>query len=137
MLAKENISGFLLAFIPACINIIILIYILRNMPKGRLINIFSLLLISLISIQLEHSLVRLNISMPVARYINQVFSFGWLAMGCFTLHFAVIFTENKIMYSRYFYFLLYGPYFLFFSLYHANPIPVPHIPERCGVILLR
>lgn len=67
--------------------------------------------------------------MSAARYINQVFSFGWLAMGCFALHFAVVFTENKIMHSRFFHTLLYGPYFLFFSLYHANPVPVPHIPS--------
>ena len=129
ILIEENKLGFLLAFVPLCINIVILIYILGNMPKGRITHIFTLLLISLISIQLEHSLVRLNIPISAARYINQVFSFGWLLMGCFTLHFALVFTENKIIYSRYFYTLLYGPFFLFFSIYHANPNPVPHIPN--------
>lgn len=130
MLAIENIQGFLAAFIPACINIAILVYILRFMPRGKLIKIFSFLILSLLALQLEHSLVRLNISESLARYINQVFSMGWLAMGCLICHFAVVFTENKLMHSRLFYILLYGPYVLFFSLYHADPTPVPHVPHE-------
>lgn len=130
MLANENIQGFLAAFIPASINIAILIYILRFMPKGKLINIFSFLILSLIAMQLEHSFVRLNVSESFARFVNQIFSIGWLAMGCLVLHFAVEFTESKLRHSRLFYFLLYGPYVIFFSLYHANPTPVPHIPHE-------
>lgn len=126
MVADQHIPGFLAAFIPACTNIAILIYILYFMPRGKLINIFSFLILSLIALQLEHSLVRLNVSVSFARLINQIFSFGWLAIGCLVLHFAVVFTENKLMHSRFFYVLLYGPYILFFSLYHANPIPIPH-----------
>lgn len=125
MLTEENILGFLVAFIPACINIGILIYILRYMPRGKLINIFSFLILSVIALQLEHSLVRLNVSVSFARFVNQVFSIGWLAMGCLALHFSVVFTENKLMNSKFFYFFLYAPYVFFFSLYHANPTPVP------------
>ncbi len=130
MLAIENIKGFLAAFIPACINIAILVYILRFMPRGKLIQIFSFLILSLLALQLEHSLVRLNVSEPFVRFVNQVFSMGWLAMGCLILHFAVVFTENKLMHSRLFYILLYGPYVVFYSLYHANPTPVPHVPHE-------
>lgn len=130
MLANENIQGFLAAFIPASINIAILVYILRFMPKGKLINIFSFLILSLIAMQLEHSFVRLNVSESFARFVNQIFSIGWLAMGCLVLHFAVEFTESKFRHSRLFYFLLYGPYVIFFSLYHANPTPVPQIPHE-------
>lgn len=130
MLVDGNIPGFLAAFIPASVNIAILVYILRVMPRGNLINIFSLLILSLIALQLEHSLVRLNVSESSARFVNQIFSMGWLAMGCLILHFAVVFTENKLMHSRLFYFLLYGPFIIFFSLYHANPAPIPHIPHE-------
>ncbi|MEB2774281.1 PAS domain-containing protein [Algoriphagus sp. D3-2-R+10] len=130
MLTNENILGFLVAFIPACVNIAILIYILRFMPRGKLINIFSFLILSVIALQLEHSLVRLNVSESFARFVNQVFSIGWLAMGCLVLHFSVVFTENKLMNSTFFYFLLYAPYIFFFSLYHANPTPVPHVANK-------
>lgn len=130
MLAEENIPGFLAAFIPASVNIALLVYILRFMPRGKLINIFSFLLLSLIAMQLEHSLVRLNVSVSFARFVNQFFSIGWIAMGCLVLHFTVVFTENKLMHSRFFYFLLYGPFVIFFSFYHANPTPIPHIPHE-------
>ncbi len=130
MFAALNVSTFLLAFIPACINLGILFYLLRFMPKGKLTNIFSILLLTVLALQLEHSIVRLNVSVEIASYVNKIFSLGWLAMGPVALHFAVIFSGYKISNSRIFYTLLYGPLIVFFSIYHANPIPIPHLENE-------
>lgn len=125
ILNDVNISTLLLAFIPACINISILFYILRCMPKGRMINIFSIFLLALLSWQLEDTFVRLNITIDEARFIDKFFNPGWLAVGPLLLHFVVIFTREKILHSRLFYLLVYGPYFIFLSLDHSSSIPVP------------
>ncbi len=130
MFATLNVSTFLLAFIPACINLGILFYLLWFMPKGKLTNIFSILLLTVLALQLEHSIVRLNVSVEIASYVNKVFSLGWLAMGPIALHFAVIFSGYKISNSRIFYILLYGPLVIFFSIYHANTTPIPHVENE-------
>lgn len=136
MLTTLNLSTFLLAFIPACINIGILIYLLWFMPKGKLTNIFSVLLLSVLALQLEHSIVRLNVSMELASYVNKIFSLGWLAMGPLALHFTIVFTGIKISNMRLFYVLLYGPLIVFFLIYQANTTPIPHVEsETWGFII--
>lgn len=95
------------------------------MPKEKITNLFSILILALIFLQAHNTLMRLNITEGFARVVDEVFSIGWLAMGAVIFHFAIIFSGKGIANSRLFYIVLYGPYLLFFSLYHANPDPVP------------
>ncbi len=100
------------------------------MPKGKLTNIFSLLLLAVLALQLENSILRLNISVELARYVDKILSLGWLAIGALALHFSMIFTGFKISNSRIFYIILYGPLIVFFSVYHANTTPIPFIENE-------
>jgi PAS domain-containing protein len=130
MFSTLNVSTFLLAFIPACINIGIFFYLLLFMPKGKLTNIFSLLLLAVLALQLEDSILRLNISVELARYVDKILSLGWLAIGVLALHFSMIFSGYKISNSRIFYITLYGPLIVFFSIYHANTTPIPIVENE-------
>jgi PAS domain S-box-containing protein len=116
--------SILLTLIPACLNLFILGYIVKNLPKNRMTNVFSLFLLALVSWQIQETIFRMNISPEFANLIDRVFSLGWLAIGSLVFHFAALYSKSRITHSRWFYFLVYGPYMILFSIYHSNYTPL-------------
>jgi|GEM_PF-2097264 len=106
------------------LNGIILFYLLRSMPRHRIVDVFSIIVFCLVIWQLEDCLLRLNITKEIALRIESYLSFSWLAIGALVCHFSGLFTGKKFVQTRVGLVLLYGPFFLFYIIYHSNPDPV-------------
>ena len=115
-----NIGSYL-AIIPAFINTVLLVFILVHIKRVKGGNILALLLLAMLSLQLEDYFLRQGISVEMARKIDQVLSFGWLAIGSLFLHYILKISENKLINSKYFLAILYIPFPLFYMFYILNP----------------
>lgn len=116
-----NPGGFLIAFIPALLNIGILIYVLWSFPKNRITNIFLLLVLSLILWQFNDAVSRISITAETADSWDCLFSIGWIFVGPLCLLFSLSYIgEKKIVMSRLLNIVLIGPSLFFTALYQGR-----------------
>src|SRR4051794_19262779 len=110
--------GFSCAFIPALVNLILLFYILFFLPRNRLVNIFAVLTLACALWQTGDSLKRIVTTAAAADVWDVIFSPSWIFIGSLCVHFTLIYTQRiKIVASPFSMLLLYGPGFIFLSLY--------------------
>ena len=112
----DNLAALLLVVIPALLNLGILLYILFELPRVKVINIFALFLIALFSWQAYDIVARVSPSMEIVQYIDRLLNFSWLATGVLLLHFVLIFTGRDKWSNRQYFLYLYLPYFIILSL---------------------
>src|SRR5688572_5613564 len=115
---SDNFGVFLLAFIPAIINLGLAAYIFFNMPHRLLNNLFTLLLITSAGWQLSNSIMRISANLPTALFWDNILSQVGFFSSPFLLHFAAVYT-NKIKYPaiKYSIILTYFIVFIYTTLY--------------------
>ncbi len=120
----HNPSGFLVAFIPALINLCVIVYIILRLPKNRIVNLFGLFVLSLTLWQISDVLSRLSITEKTADLWENILSPSWIFVGAICLNFTLLYIgEFRIAYSRALYFILYMPAIVFVELYMVNFYP--------------
>jgi len=110
----------LLAFIPALINAGIIYYIQFKLPRNKTTDVFTYVVLALIIWQLEDTILRLPISMEMARLWDGILCIGWLGIAPLLLHFSVRFAQLKKLYRRSSLVMLYAPFIFFYVLYMSN-----------------
>jgi PAS domain S-box-containing protein len=116
-----NFPGFLLAFIPALINIGLVLYILFSFPRTRLVHVFTVLTLCAGLWQLNDALARISTSATMTDFWDCILSAGWILVGPLCLHFSLLYTK-KIRADNSLAFLcsLYIPAFIFMGLYQTH-----------------
>ncbi|CAN5899195.1 hypothetical protein BH11BAC7_BH11BAC7_24760 [soil metagenome] len=85
----------LLAFLPALLNLFILIYVSARFPSDRISKIFSFYLAAMIIYQFGDTFTRLSCSLETAMLWSCIFMVGILFMVPIGLHFTLLFTGSK------------------------------------------
>ncbi|MCD6062477.1 MAG: hypothetical protein K0R82_388 [Flavipsychrobacter sp.] len=124
----QNMAGFLAAFIPGLINIILVAYILAVFPRNKLINVFAAFTLCAALWQFNDASARISSSAEMADKWDCLLSPGWLFTGPLCLHFVLLYTRFTFV-SRWIIVLLYLPAFAFLGIYQA------HIYEHVFVLL--
>jgi len=119
-LTIENIVYPLLAFVPALLNVGIVIYIVFFLPKGKTTDIFTLFVIALILWQLQDTVVRLCDTADEAKRWDRIFSVGWISFAPFAFHFICRYANLKIAGNRLFVIGLYLPFFIMYLMHISN-----------------
>ena len=120
----NNYLGFLIAFIPALLNVTIVGYIFWKLPENRLTNVFAMLAFALACWQVNDSITRISLSAQVTDTWDLIFCAAWLFVGPLCLHFALLYTSHlKKERSRTTLMLLYFPTLVFMLLYQARVYP--------------
>ena len=120
MLQDTNLFYIAISLIPALLNVAIFGYIFWVYPSNRETNIFLLFLISLITWQIQDTLMRLNIDYELACHISRSLDFGWMFIGALILHFLCYYTNHPIIKNRFFLITIYGISALSYVVYLAN-----------------
>lgn len=120
----SNIYAVLLAVIPACINVGILLYLVLAFPKTKLVRLFAGVLLAILLWQLEDAGSRLVSTEEEARYIDRLFSIGWLMLAPMLLRFTLFYTSRDRVIRKIPDVLIYLPFIVFYVLYLANLNPV-------------
>lgn len=124
----NNHLGFLIAFIPALLNVTIVCYIYWKLPENRLTNVFAMLAFALACWQVNDSITRISLSAQVTDTWDLIFCAAWLFVGPLCLHFALLYTSHlKQERSRTTLMLLYFPTLVFMLLYQARVYPHDYI----------
>ena len=117
----QNPYSFFIAFIPALLNLILVVYILIALPKNRVTNVFALLTFACALWQISDVFQRITVTHEAADFWDSIFCISWIFMGSLCLHFALLYTQAiKPNHSRFYISLLYAPGFLFYSLYQMH-----------------
>ncbi len=117
----HNSVGFLIAFIPALMNLGIVGYIFWKLPENRLTSVFALLSLALACWQINDSITRISPSGQITDTWDIIFCASWLFVGPLCLHFALLYTSIlKQKRSRTTLLLLYVPAIVFTLLYQAR-----------------
>jgi PAS domain S-box-containing protein len=120
-LGFHNKIGFAIAFIPAVINFILIFYVLFSLPRNKLVNLFALFILSALLWQADDVMARMSNSAQTADAWDSLLSAGWTFLGCFGLHFSLLYSRllssNK---SRIAIILIYTPAIIFASLYQLH-----------------
>jgi PAS domain S-box-containing protein len=120
---QTNYFSALLAFIPALINGGIIVYIQQKLPRNKVTDAFSWVVVALIIWQLEDAILRLPISLQMARLWDGVFCIGWLSIAPLLFHFACRFAQLEKLYCRTALLLANIPFVIFYILHMTN---LPH-----------
>ena len=110
----------LLAFIPALINGGIIFYIQYKLPRNKTTDVFTYFVLALIIWQLEDTILRLPITMEMARFWDGILCIGWLGIAPLLFHFSCRFAQLKKFYSRTSLVMVYTPFVFFYILYMSN-----------------
>ena len=116
-----NWFSFLLAFVPAILNLGIVAYIVFLMPRNAVSAMFALFSFSLALWQLDDSICRVTNNALTLHYWDNILSYGWLLFGPLGLHFSLLYT-GKRNYSNSFVViaLIYLPAIFFCGTYQAG-----------------
>jgi signal transduction histidine kinase len=107
----------LLFFIPALINLGIVLYILIFLPRGRTVDLFAICVLALSLWQIEEG-GYMYISNPVVAYRwDKLLCFSWILINPVGLHFAFSYTRHKLASKRHFLVITYFPFLLLHGLY--------------------
>jgi PAS domain S-box-containing protein len=116
-----NLAGFLIAFIPALINISLIVYILFFLPRNRLVNIFTILTVCAALWQIDDSLARISSSANMADFWDCILCAGWMLVGPLCLHFSLLYCKIiKENISFLHIGFLYFPSFIFMGFYQTH-----------------
>ncbi|WP_276133163.1 sensor histidine kinase [Polluticoccus soli] len=115
----HNMAGFLAAFIPGLISIVLVIYILATFPRNKLINVFAAFTLSAAFWQFNDAGARITVSAEQADKWDCILSPGWIFTGPLCLHFSLLYTRFTYV-SRWIIALLYLPAFAFMGMYQAH-----------------
>ncbi len=117
----DNLAGFLIAFIPALINLGLLVYILIYLPRTRIVNIFALLTLAMVCWQTEDAVLRIVSTSDIAQAWDSVLSPGWIFLGALCFHFTLLYMRMlPEKYLRFAVVCLYAPGFVLMGLYHSG-----------------
>ncbi len=120
----NNPIGFLIAFLPALINLGIVGYILLKLPENRLTNLFALFTFALACWQINDSIARIANTAKAFENWDTIFCAAWIFVGPLCLHFALVYSSLlKKSLSRPAILLLYVPGIVFMLLYQAHIYP--------------
>ncbi len=120
----QNGLGFLIAFVPALINLGLICYIVFFLPRNKITNVFALLTLCLFFWQITDSLERISIHAAAADAWDIIFCFSWSFVGPLSLHFSLLYSKRtRLCNSRPFMVLMYLPGFLFMALYRDHFYP--------------
>jgi two-component system sensor histidine kinase UhpB len=111
----------LLSFIPALLNVAILIYIFYYQPKGRTTDIFSFFVIALITWQIEDTILRITVQEETARLWDKLLCIGWIGVGPLVFHFACRYAGLRKLHSRGALIATYLPFIVLYLIYISNP----------------
>lgn len=104
--------------IPAFINLSIILYIVFVMPRTRLAKVFLLFNIGLLCWQITDLFGRLSADAATANFWDRMLCLGWIMVGSLSLHFALLYSNNKqILRSYLIVGLLYAPSIILAVLY--------------------
>jgi len=120
----QNFPGFLIAFIPALINLGLLVYMLAELPGTRLVHLFAVLTFCAALWQIDDALARVITNEPSIIFWDSLLSVGWILLGPLCLHFSLLYSRlvsnpNSFRLIA----LLYIPAFVFMSTYQAHLYP--------------
>src|SRR6185503_5771183 len=120
----ENVWGFLIAFIPAVINLALVFYIFVFLPKNRLVNIFAWLTFAMALWQVNDAIARISYTSAATDLWDCIFSPAWVVIGSLCLHFAMLYSGYfKPGGSRLKLLAVYLPALFFTSTYQAHVYP--------------
>lgn len=105
-------------------NVFLLVYINLYFEKIKELTILNFFIFCLIFWQSEELLLTLATTQEAYQRIDAIFCIGWMGIGPFLFHYVNILSRKKISELRLFYFLVYGPYFLFYLLYRLDFRPI-------------
>jgi PAS domain S-box-containing protein len=116
----HSIPAFLLAFIPALINLILAVYVYFKMPQRFLTGLFAVDLIFTMCWQTGSAITRISADAYTANFWDGLLEPFGLLCAPLILHFALLFTQkNKdVKYTR----IVYAFYFITFILALAYPV---------------
>lgn len=117
----QNAAGFLIAFVPGLINLVLLLYILFFLPQNKLTNVFALLTFSIFFWQIGDALGRVAVSAEVADRWDCILGAAWIFTAPLCLHFSLLYSGFwKTKKGRLQFILLYLPAFFFVGSYAAH-----------------
>ncbi|HEY6082626.1 MAG TPA: PAS domain-containing protein, partial [Chitinophagaceae bacterium] len=117
----QDSTGFLVAFIPALIELILVIYILFFLPQNRTTRVFVLLTLSAALWQLDGAVKRIVVSAQAADTWDCIFSAAWIFIGPLSLHFSLLYSGiMKASKSTIPIVLIYLPAFIFMGIYGSH-----------------
>ncbi|HEY6977891.1 MAG TPA: ATP-binding protein [Chitinophagaceae bacterium] len=116
----QNPYGFLCAFIPALLNLALVVYILIFLPRNRITNVFALATLACALWQITDAFVRITVTAAAADFWDSVLSISWIFIGPLCIHFTLLYTQMIKSQSRIYIPLLYAPGFIFLALYQGH-----------------
>ncbi len=117
----QNADGFLIAFVPGLINLVLLLYILFFLPQNKLTNVFALLTFSIFFWQIGDALGRVAASAEVADQWDCILGAAWIFTAPLCLHFSLLYSGLwKAKKGRLQFILLYFPAFFFVGSYASH-----------------
>jgi PAS domain S-box-containing protein len=120
----NNPEGFLIAFIPALINLGIVGYIVTRLPGNKLTTVFALLTLALALWQINDALTRISLTAIQTDRWDIMLCAAWIGVGPLCLHFALLYTGLlKSSPSRIIMLSMYVPAFIFMFLYQGQLYP--------------
>ncbi|HEX8334374.1 MAG TPA: histidine kinase N-terminal 7TM domain-containing protein, partial [Segetibacter sp.] len=119
----ENIYHALLSFLPALLNVGILLYIFFFLPKGKTTDIFGFFVLALVLWQAEDTIVRLCSTAETASFWDQMLCIGWQGFAPIALHFACRYSSLKHFHTRFSLTCIYLPFVVFYLVYMASNAP--------------
>jgi PAS domain S-box-containing protein len=116
----QNPYSFIIAFIPAVLNFVLVVYIVFALPRTRITNVFALLTFACVLWQTGDSLLRITLTAEGADFWDSIFCISWIFIGSLCLHFALLYTQVIKQYLRFYILFLYAPCFAFYALYEMH-----------------
>lgn len=113
----QNLVYPLLSFIPALLNLAILVYILFFVPRGKTTDIFCLFILLLLLWQAEDTIVRTCDNPSTALLWVKILCIGWACVAPVAFHFACRYASLRSFYTRFSLVCIYLPFVFFYLLY--------------------
>lgn len=119
MIVTDTLA-FLIVFIPAVLNLGILVY-LFFLPKRGYTNNFALIIIALLMWQVEDIMSRTLVHEHQIQFWDRMMSMGWIAMAPLIFQFAIKFSTQRLSGNSHWNILIYLPFAIFYMIYVGNP----------------
>jgi PAS domain S-box-containing protein len=120
----QNLTGFLISFIPAVINLALVGYVFIKLPRNNVTSVFALLTLAMAFWQINDSISRIAKSETTTDIWDCIFSAAWIMVGALCLHFTILYSRIlNANYTRAILYLVYTPGFLFMGLYQSHIYP--------------
>ena len=114
-LTFQNWEAVLFSFIPALVNLFILIYVFFFNSISKTTGIFALFVFALFTWQMNETMIRLSATAETAALWNSLLSGGTNFITAFGLHFTLIHIQKRsLANSPLLLFILYVPFVIFF-----------------------